>query len=238
MYEISIISGIQCYEVNGVAYLNLENVARGLGFTTVAASGNEVVRWNTVYKYLCDLGVATSCNGSDYRNMCPDFIPENIFYRLAMKAKNETAEKFQAKVADEVIPSIRRTGSYSVNPQVLTTADYLKAAQIVSRCTDKRLPTVISLLEKAGIHIEIPAEETEKKMLPSLNERKTEGIGKMGHSRERDALTVLWDCPIPLKIVADATGIPLSVLREYSYAQKIPTEKHTEIILKELKAKF
>ena len=32
-----------------------------------------------------------------------------------MKAKNEVAEKFQAKVADEIIPSIRKTGSYSVN---------------------------------------------------------------------------------------------------------------------------
>lgn len=42
----------------------------------------------------------------------PEFIPENIFYRLAMKAKNETAEKFQAKVADEIIPTIRRTGGY------------------------------------------------------------------------------------------------------------------------------
>ena len=29
-----------------------------------------------------------------------------------MKAKNETAEKFQAKVADEIIPSIRRNGGY------------------------------------------------------------------------------------------------------------------------------
>lgn len=230
MYEISIISGIPCYEVNGVAYLDLETVARGLGFVQIK-NNVEYVRWETVNGYLADLGFPNKVGKNN-------FIPENIFYRLAMKAKNETAEKFQAKVADEVIPSIRRTGSYSVNPQVLTTADYLKAAQIVSRCTDKRLPTVISLLEKAGIHIEIPAEETEKKMLPSLNERKTEGIGKMGHSRERDALTVLWDCPIPLKIVADATGIPLSVLREYSYAQKIPTEKHTEIILKELKAKF
>ena len=32
-----------------------------------------------------------------------------------MKAKNEVAEKFQAKVADEIIPSIRKTGGYSVN---------------------------------------------------------------------------------------------------------------------------
>lgn len=40
------------------------------------------------------------------------YIPENIFYRLAMKAKNETAEKFQALIADDVVPAIRKTGGY------------------------------------------------------------------------------------------------------------------------------
>ncbi len=107
-----LLGGIECFELDGTVYLKLETVARGLGFTTVARSGNECVRWNTVHKYLENLGVATSCNGSDYQECCPDFIPENIFYRLAMKAKNEVAERFQAKVADDIIPTIRRTGQY------------------------------------------------------------------------------------------------------------------------------
>lgn len=106
--EIVNVSGIECYEKDGVVYLKLEAVARGLGFTETAASGNECVRWRTVRKYLADLGIATSCDG----DKLPDFIPENIFYRLAMKAKNEVAEAFQAKVADEVIPSIRKHGAY------------------------------------------------------------------------------------------------------------------------------
>jgi len=46
------------------------------------------------------------------------FIPKTIFYRLAMKAKNEAAEKFQAKIADEVIPSIRKHGAY-ITPDTL-----------------------------------------------------------------------------------------------------------------------
>lgn len=121
------ICGVDCYEQNGVAYLRLENVARGLGFTTVAASGNEVVRWNTVYNYLTDLNVvAGSCNGN-YKGNCPDFIPENIFYRLAMKAKNETAEKFQALVADEIIPSIRKNGIYATDnviDEILNNPDF------------------------------------------------------------------------------------------------------------------
>lgn len=106
MNELQIlnINGIECYEEGGTAYLKLETVARGLGFTRIADSGNEVVRWERVEKYLAELGVPTC--GHD------DFIPENIFYRLAMKAKNAAAEAFQAKIADEVIPSIRKHGAY------------------------------------------------------------------------------------------------------------------------------
>lgn len=108
MNEIMTIQGIECYELNGTAYLKLETVARGLGFTETAASGNECVRWRTVRKYLADFGIATSCDDGKL----PDFIPENIFYRLAMKAKNCVAEEFQAKIADEIIPAIRKTGGY------------------------------------------------------------------------------------------------------------------------------
>lgn len=115
MSEIITIQGINCYEENGIAYLKLETVARGLGFTQIAKSGNEVVRWERVVGYLKELGVIpTSGDASQQvgKDGLPDYIPENIFYRLAMKAKNETAEKFQALIADEVIPQIRKTGVY------------------------------------------------------------------------------------------------------------------------------
>lgn len=118
-FKIVSISGVDCYEKDGTAYLKLENVARGLGFTRTAASGNEVVMWSRVEGYLEDLGVHTCAHD--------DFIPENIFYRLAMKAKNETAEKFQALVADEIIPSIRRNGMYATDKvidQILDNPDF------------------------------------------------------------------------------------------------------------------
>lgn len=114
MVETKIIEGIECYEENGVAYLNLEAVARGLGFTTQQTiNGKEYsnIRWKRVDEYLEELDFAT-CGKR------PDFIPENIFYRLAMKAKNPVAEAFQAKVADEIIPAIRRTGGYVANDEL------------------------------------------------------------------------------------------------------------------------
>ena len=111
MNDIMNICGVDCYEKDGTAYLKLETVARGLGFTKKAASGNEVVHWTRVRGYLYDLGVVQKCTTGD-------FIPENIFYRLAMKAKNAAAEAFQAKIADEVIPSIRRHGAYMTDDTI------------------------------------------------------------------------------------------------------------------------
>lgn len=113
MNEIMSINGMECYEQDGTAYLKLETVARGLGFTqTQNKNGTEYisVRWERVEGYLEEFGFPHKW-GKD------DFIPENIFYRLAMKAKNETAERFQALVADEIIPSIRKTGGYQL-PQM------------------------------------------------------------------------------------------------------------------------
>ena len=113
--EILNISGVSCYEKDGMAYLDLEAVARGLGFTQTK-NGTEYVRWETIEKLLAGLISFPNKLGKDGiacgPGQLPEFIPENIFYRLAMKAKNETAEKFQAKVADEIIPSIRKHGAY------------------------------------------------------------------------------------------------------------------------------
>jgi|SRR5665648_195156 len=111
MSNLITISGVAGYiDENGVAQLNLENVARGLGFTQTAASGNEVIRWERVNKYLEEFGfIPTSGDGR--------YIPENIFYRLSMKASNQTAIAFQMKVANEILPSIRKTGFYSLQPK-------------------------------------------------------------------------------------------------------------------------
>ena len=44
--SIMTIGGVECYEQDGIVYLRLDTVARGLGFTRVAESGNEVIRWS------------------------------------------------------------------------------------------------------------------------------------------------------------------------------------------------
>lgn len=110
--EILTVSGVRGYEKDGTVYLNIEDTARGLGFVmvrnervTTSGDAYTAVRWNRVNEYLKEFGYPHEVGKDDY-------IPENIFYRLAMKAKNEVAEKFQAKVADEILPTIRKHGVY------------------------------------------------------------------------------------------------------------------------------
>lgn len=137
--KIISIDGVECYEKDGTAYLKLETVARGLGFTTTQnISGKEYtnVRWNRVDEYLKEIGFATS-------GKRPDFIPENVFYRLAMKAKNEAAEKFQAKVADEIIPSIRKHGIYATDnviDQILDNPDF--GIELLTKLKEERAARV------------------------------------------------------------------------------------------------
>lgn len=120
--DIVTIQGIECYEVEGTAWLKLETVARGLDITKTDRKENaEYKRVNrqALQKWLFSFGILNSENDE-----LPEFIPENVFYRLAMKARNETAEQFQALIADEIIPAIRKHGAYvapNAQPQGLET---------------------------------------------------------------------------------------------------------------------
>ena len=56
-------------------------------------------------------------------------IPERDVYRLIMRSKMPEAEKFEDWVVGEVLPSIRKTGSYQPNAKVPTTfAESLRLA--------------------------------------------------------------------------------------------------------------
>lgn len=103
MNEIVTINNVRGYiDEKGTAWLNLEDVARGLGFTQIK-NKKEYIRWETVISY---------CNEFSQQVGKESFIPENIFYKLCMKANNEVARKFQDRVCDEILPYIRKTGMY------------------------------------------------------------------------------------------------------------------------------
>lgn len=90
---------------DGSISVSAEDTAIGFGWTTVAKSGNEVVRWARVNEYCKELGFTHEWSKDDY-------MPESLYYLLGMKASNERAQKYQRWLAMEVIPSLRKTGTY------------------------------------------------------------------------------------------------------------------------------
>lgn len=71
-----------------------------------------VVKWTRINKYL-------SIDTSVDKKICKgDWITEPQFYKLAFKASNEAAEKFQDWVASEVLPTIRKHGMYATDQVV------------------------------------------------------------------------------------------------------------------------
>ena len=66
-------------------------------------------------------------------------IPERDVYRLVMRSKLEGAEKFEEWVVGEVLPAIRKTGSYSLQPKPMTQIELILATAQVLADVEKRL---------------------------------------------------------------------------------------------------
>lgn len=177
------IGGVDCYEKEGTAYLKLETVARGLGFTHKEVKNGkeyESVRWSVVRSYLEDLGFRPQVGERFSQEIAKDdFIPENIFYRLAMKAKNETAEKFQAKVADEIIPSIRRYGIYATDnviDEILNNPDF--GIELLTKLKEERKARV-EAERKNAVLMHVNKTYTMTEIAKELNLKSATELNKM-----------------------------------------------------------
>ncbi len=142
---------VRCYiDDKDTANFNVEDISRGLGFVKIEekvspTSGRKTyttIRWSRVNSYLKQFGFPKEVGENDY-------IPENMVYRLAMKAKNETAENFQAWLADDVVPQIRKTGSYSLpqNENAVVVQNSVELKLLVAPAL-KDVETSIEIVEK------------------------------------------------------------------------------------------
>ena len=87
--------------------------------------------WDRFHGFCNELGFPHKCGKDDY-------IPESLYYLLGMKANNERAQKYQRWLAMEVLPSLRRTGTYSMTrtpePQNIISARELAAILKRKQC--------------------------------------------------------------------------------------------------------
>ena len=104
---------VRTIEIEGKPYFLAADVCSILGYTNGRKAINDHCK-----------GVTKRYIPTNSGNQEVNFIPEGDIYRLVMRSKLPGAERFESWVCDEVLPSIRKTGSYNL-PQ--TYAEALRA---------------------------------------------------------------------------------------------------------------
>lgn len=94
---------------DGSISINVEDTAIGFGWCR-DKGGKSYVMWDRFHSFCNELGFPHKCGKDDY-------IPESLYYLLGMKANNERAQKYQRWLAMEVLPALRKTGSYEMPKQ-------------------------------------------------------------------------------------------------------------------------
>lgn len=137
---------VSAKQENGQVLFDVEEVAKSLGIVQ-KKQNDKYVRWERVNSYLPKNSPQVGKG---------DLIPEPLVYKLAFKAQNEVAEKFQDWLAIEVIPTIRKTGSYEkydtsqLSPELQMFKqifDSVATTQLKQQEQDKRIELVESQQE-------------------------------------------------------------------------------------------
>lgn len=103
---------VRMIEIDGKPYFVATDVATALGYTNPRKAVNDHCKGVTKRDTPTSSGVQSM-----------SYINEGDLYRLIMKSKLPSAEKFERWVMDEVLPSIRKTGSYN---KPMSTAEKIK----------------------------------------------------------------------------------------------------------------
>lgn len=110
---------------NGESLFDVETVAKSLGIVDVK-NDVEYIRWQRVNNYLGKNSPLVAKG---------DYIREPMVYKLAFKANNALAEKFQDWLATEVLPQIRKHGMYAKD-ELLDNPDLL--LDVVTKYKEER----------------------------------------------------------------------------------------------------
>ena len=147
------------------------------------------------------------------------FIPEGDLYRLIVHSKLPAAERFEKWVFDEVLPSIRRTGSYG-QPDITA----IIAQAITTACTEtikQLVPLLTTLAEQAAA----PQRKTGKRpgsASPSVR-RPTGIIENLDEADRQKGEEMLRDAKCTYREIAtwlNDDGIEISTMSISRYARR------------------
>ena len=172
---------------------------------------------DTIKKHCIEKGVAKRYSLTKGGEQALTFINEGNLYRLIIKSRKPEAQLFESWVCDEVLPTIRKTGSYAPHNQVKKLDNIRLIRQLTLDLTKTKCPfarhTLLELLKQssATAGITLPDESLlgpvdMPESVPSLVADFWEavefiGLDKLNHSR--DPCLIAINLPHLARLAAD-----------------------------------
>lgn len=142
---------IRTVEINGQPYFMASDVARALGYTNPSRSAKDHCK-NLIKR------CTTDSVGREQESL---FIPESDIYRLIIKSKLPSAERFEKWLMEEVLPSIRKTGGYIAGQETMTDAELMaKALLVANKQIEQRNKQIEEMQPKAIFADAVSASKT------------------------------------------------------------------------------
>lgn len=138
---------VRTVEIDGKPYFVGADVAKALGYKDTVNALKQHCRGVVKHHLTDSLG----------RNQEASFIPEGDLYRLIMKSKLPSAEKFETWVMDEILPSIRKNGGYILGQETLSDEELMAKAILVAQ---KKIAERDKIIEKQRLKIEADKPKT------------------------------------------------------------------------------
>lgn len=113
---------VRTVEIDGRPYFAATDIATALGYTNPNKAVNDHCRAITKR--------STPISG---KIQSINFIPEGDIYRLVVRSKLPSAERFETWVFDEVLPSIRKNGGYIAGQESLSDDELMAKAVLVAQ---------------------------------------------------------------------------------------------------------
>jgi len=185
---------VEVYELNGQALFNPYHVGACLEISPEGVR-KAITRMNDKQFVKLKNSDVTISNIRKLNNAGENFLTESGVYKLVFKSHKPNAEVFTDWIADEVLPAIRKTGTYEkpkAKAQTERLASVNNAVKILTPMLEKagcnsqiQLLTVKSLYEKAGVMIPIEI-QADKRYWDTVHIARQVGIYYQSSGRPAD----------------------------------------------------
>lgn len=140
IFENAEFGQVRTTKINGQPYFMANDVAKALGYSIPKDAVTRHCKGAVKQRYLTEGGEQEV-----------KVIPESDIYRLIIKSKLPSAERFERWVMEEVLPSIRKNGGYIAGQETLSDDELLAKALMVAQ---SKIAEKDKLLEEKQAHIE------------------------------------------------------------------------------------